>query len=117
MASKGASAKWMRAPCTSGYIPLHIAAFGCSAGGGETSTNEGTVTRELERHLVVEVMPADALAPVLAGERAGVQFPLGGDLAQYKDWTLVSHTFEVQADGTAIFTAIFETIAVTAPLD
>ena len=107
----------MRAPCTFGYISLHIAAFGCSAGGGEASTNEGVVTRELERHLVVEVMPAEALAPVLAGERAGVQFPLGSALAQYNDWTLVSHTFEVQGDGTAIFTAMFETIAVTATLD
>ena len=71
------------------------------------------MTRELERHLVVEVMPAEALAPVLAGERAGVQFPLGSALAQYKDWTLVSHTFEVRVDGTTIF----ETIAVNATLD
>jgi hypothetical protein len=75
------------------------------------------VSKELERHLVVEVMPAEMLAPVLAGERAGGQFPLGSALAQYNDWTLVSHTFDVQGDGTAIFTAIFETIAVTATLD
>ena len=75
------------------------------------------MSKELERHLVVEVMPAALLAPVLAGERAGGQFPLGSALAQYKDWTLVSHTFEVQADGTAIFTAIFETIAVSATID
>jgi hypothetical protein len=75
------------------------------------------VSKELERHLVMEVMPAEMLAPVLAGERAGGRFPLGSALAQYNDWTLVSHTFEVQADGTAIFTAVFETIAVTATLD
>jgi hypothetical protein len=70
------------------------------------------VTREVERHLVVEVISAVTLAPVLAGEQTGAQFPLGGALAQYNDWTLVSHTFEVQGDGTAIFTAVFETIAV-----
>jgi hypothetical protein len=71
------------------------------------------VTREVERHLVVEVMSAQTLSPLLAGEQKGAQFPLGGGaLAQYNDWTLVSHTFEVQGDGTAIFTAVFETIAV-----
>ncbi len=75
------------------------------------------MSKELERHLVVEVMPAEMLAPVLAGERPGGQFPLGSALAQYNDWTLVSHTFEAQGDGTSIFTAIFETIAVTAILD
>jgi hypothetical protein len=88
-----------------------------AARGKDASSDEGAVSKELERHLVVEVIPAEMLAPVLTGERAGGQFPLGSALAQYNDWTLVSHTFEVQDDGTAIFTAIFETIAVTATLD
>src|SRR5215207_1502482 len=64
--------------------------------------------RELERHLVVATIPAQTLAPVLAGERPG-QFPLTGPLAEYGEWDLVSHSFEVRDDGTAILTAIFET--------
>jgi hypothetical protein len=86
-------------------------------GGRGDLRKEGIVSKELERHLVVEVIPAEALAPVLSGECAGGQFPLGSSLAQYADWTLVSHTFALQVDGAAIFTAVFETIAVTAPLD
>jgi hypothetical protein len=81
------------------------------------SRKEAVVSKELERHLVVEVIPAELLAPVLSGERAGGQFPLGSSLAQYDDWTLVSHTFTLQVDGSAIFTAVFETIAVSATLD
>jgi len=64
--------------------------------------------RELERHLVVASIPAQTLAPVLAGERPG-QFPLMGPMAEYGEWDLVSHSFEVRDDGTAILTAIFET--------
>jgi len=48
--------------------------------------------RELVRHLVVELIPAEALAPVLAGEGAR-RFPLAGGLEEYSDWELVSHSF------------------------
>jgi hypothetical protein len=64
--------------------------------------------RELERHLVVASIPAQTLAPVLAGEHPG-QFPLARSLADYGEWDIVSHSFEVREDGTAILTAIFET--------
>ena len=62
---------------------------------------------ERERHLVVAPIPAQTIAPVLAGERPG-QFPLAGSLAEYSEWDLVSHSFEVCDDGKAILTAIFE---------
>jgi hypothetical protein len=45
---------------------------------------------ERERHLVVATIPAQTIAPVLAGERPG-QFPLAGPLAQYAEWDVVSH--------------------------
>ena len=64
--------------------------------------------KELQRHLVVVPMPAQTIGPVLAGERPG-QFPLAGPLAEYGEWDLVSHTFEVRDDGTAILTAVLET--------
>jgi hypothetical protein len=63
---------------------------------------------ERERHLVVATIPAQTIAPVLAGERPG-QFPLAGPLAHYAEWELVSHTFEVSDDGSAILTAVLET--------
>jgi hypothetical protein len=63
---------------------------------------------ERERHLVVASIPAQSLAPVLAGERLG-QFPLVGPLAHYAEWDVVSHTFEVVDDGSAILTAVLET--------
>jgi hypothetical protein len=63
---------------------------------------------ERERHLVVASIPAQTLAPVLARERPG-QFPLAGPLAQYDEWDLVSHTFEVGDDGSAILPAVLET--------
>jgi len=67
--------------------------------------------RELERHLVVEVVPAEMLAAVLSGEEPG-RFPLDqGVIAEYGDWELVSHTFDVHSDGSAILAVIFETKA------
>lgn len=67
--------------------------------------------RELERHLVVEVIPKEMLASVLSGEEPG-QFPLDeGVIAEYSDWELVSHTFNVLNDGTAVLAVIFETRA------
>jgi hypothetical protein len=67
--------------------------------------------RELERHLVVEVIPAEMLASVLSGEEPG-RVPLDqGVIAEYGDWELVSHTFDVRNDGAAILAVIFETKA------
>jgi hypothetical protein len=63
--------------------------------------------KELQRYLVVASIPAQTIAPALAGERPG-QFPLGGPLAEYDQWDLVSHTFEVRDDGSAILTALLE---------
>jgi hypothetical protein len=63
--------------------------------------------RELVRHLVVELIPAEALAPVLAGEGPR-RFPLTGGLEEYGDWELVSHTFNVRDDDTAVLAVIFE---------
>jgi hypothetical protein len=49
---------------------------------------------ELVRYLVVELIPAEALAPVLAGE-GPKRFPLAGSLEEeYADWELVSHTLQ-----------------------
>lgn len=63
--------------------------------------------RELVRHLVVELIPAEVLAPVLAGEGAK-RLPLAGGLEVYSDWELVSHTFNVRDDETAVLAVIFE---------
>jgi hypothetical protein len=64
--------------------------------------------RELERHLVVEVIPKEMLASVLTGEEPG-RFPLDqGVITEYSDWELVSHTFNVLNDGTAVLAVIFE---------
>jgi hypothetical protein len=63
--------------------------------------------KELQRHLVAASIPAQTLAPVLAGERPG-QFPLVGPLAEYAEWDVVSHTFEVRDDDSAILTALLE---------
>ena len=52
--------------------------------------------KELERHLVVEVIPAQTLAPALSGDEPG-RFPLDeGVIAEYGDWDLISHTFDVR---------------------
>jgi hypothetical protein len=67
-----------------------------------------TMPRDVERALVVELKPSQKLAPTLSGEGQS-NFSLAGGIAEYKDdWTLVSHTFEVQPDGSAVFTVIFE---------
>ena len=63
--------------------------------------------RELVRHLVVELIPAEALAPVLTGEGPR-RFPLAGGLEEYNDWELVSHTFDLRDDETAVLAVIFE---------
>jgi hypothetical protein len=62
--------------------------------------------REPVRHLVVELIPTEALSPVLAGEGAR-RFPLAGAFEEYSDWELVSHTFNVRDDDTAVLAVIF----------
>jgi hypothetical protein len=67
--------------------------------------------RELERHLVVEPIPAELLACALNGEEPA-RLPLDqGVIAEYSDWDLISHTFNVREDGTAVLALIFETRA------
>jgi hypothetical protein len=57
----------------------------------------------------VEVVSAEMLASVLSGEEPG-RFPLDqGVIAEYGDWELVSHTFDVRDDGAAVLAVIFET--------
>jgi len=69
------------------------------------------VPKELERHLVVEVIPAQTLASALSGDEPG-RFPLDeGVIAEYGDWDLISHTFDVREDGAAVLAVIFETKA------
>jgi hypothetical protein len=64
---------------------------------------------ELERHLVVEVVPAEMLASVLSGEEPG-RFPLDqGVIAEYGDRKLVSRTFDIRDDGAAVLAVIPET--------
>jgi hypothetical protein len=63
--------------------------------------------RELIRHLVLKLIPAEDLAPVLAGEGPG-SFPLEGTVDEYSDWDLISHTFNLRDDDTAIVALIFE---------
>jgi len=65
------------------------------------------VLRELERHVVVVRIPAEALAPVFSGDGPG-WFQLADVPAEYNDWELVSHTFNVWEDHTAVVTIIFE---------
>jgi hypothetical protein len=63
--------------------------------------------KDLQRHLVVAPIPAQTIAAVLSGESPG-QLPLVGLFAEYAEWDLVSHTFELREDGTAILTAVLE---------
>ncbi len=63
-----------------------------------------------ERVLIVEWIPPHRLAPTRSGEGAAV-FALDGAQAKYQaeeGWQLVSHTFELENDGSALFTMVFE---------
>ena len=66
--------------------------------------------KELVRHLVVELIPAEAVAPVLAGEGPR-RLPLTGGLEEYSEGGLVWHTFDVRDDDAAVLAVIFEQIA------
>ncbi len=59
--------------------------------------------KNLERHLVMEWIPKEHL---VSGARV---LDLKGTVSEYtSDWTLVSHAFDVQEDGSALLTCIFE---------
>ena len=62
------------------------------------------------RQLVVGRIPADELTAVVQGRRSAVDFGMGAYLEETygKDWTLVSHTFDLMPDGGAIYTVVFE---------
>jgi hypothetical protein len=69
----------------------------------EDSTEASATPRDVERHLVVEWIPKENL---LLGARV---FDLQGTLSGYKsDWKVVSHAFDIQEDGSALFTCILE---------
>ena len=50
---------------------------------------------------------AEALAPVFAEDRP-VQVPLASVPAEYRNWKLVTHTFNIRDDHTAVLAIIFE---------
>ena len=65
---------------------------------------------EVERAPAVERVPKGKLAATLAGEETAV-FELSEAQVLYAKaagWSLVSHTFEVQADGSAVLSLMFE---------
>ncbi len=65
---------------------------------------------EVERALAMERVPKRKLAATLAGEGTAV-FELSEAQVLYAKadgWSLVSHTFEMQADGSAVLSLMFE---------
>ncbi len=69
----------------------------------EDTLEASSTPRDLERHLVMEWVPKEHL---LLDARV---FDLQGTLSEYKsDWTLVSHAFDFQEDGSALLTCILE---------
>jgi hypothetical protein len=57
----------------------------------------------VERNLIVQQIPRESLS------MAAGAFDLSGALAHYKsDWRVVSHTFVLQEDGSALLTCILE---------
>jgi len=101
-----APSRWVFSGVSAG--PLRVTIF---LEGKVRAQGGNHMPRELERHLVVEVIPAEMLASVISGEEPG-RFPLDqGVIAEYGDWELVSHTFDVRNDGAAILAVIFETKA------
>ncbi len=69
----------------------------------ESAVGPSPIPLDVERNLIVEEIPRENL--LLA---AGV-FDLKGTLAQYKsDWRIVSHTFDIREDGSALLTCLLE---------
>jgi hypothetical protein len=61
--------------------------------------------RGLVRQQLIELIPAEVLAPALAGGRAR-RLPLADGLKEYSDRELVSHTFAARDDETAVLAVI-----------
>ena len=69
----------------------------------EDASEAYSTPANLERHLVMERIPREHL---IAGVRV---FDLQGTVSEYtSDWTLMSHAFDFQEDGSALLTCIFE---------
>jgi hypothetical protein len=66
-------------------------------------TEESSGPQETERHLVLEWIPRESL---LLGTSV---FDLKGTLSEYdSNWKVVSHTFNIQEDGSGLLTCILE---------
>jgi hypothetical protein len=66
-------------------------------------------TNDADRVLSVELLSRQQLAPVLAREGAMDLGIRGANLTfPLEEWTLASHTFDIQEDGSAIISMIFE---------
>ena len=66
-------------------------------------------TNDADRVLSVELLSRQQLAPVLAREGAMDLGMRGANLTfPLEEWTLASHTFDIQEDGSAILSAIYE---------
>ena len=66
-------------------------------------------TYDADRVLSIEILSRQQLAPVLAREGAG-DFELGGSDSKFPlgEWTLASHSLDIQEDGSAILSTIYE---------
>lgn len=65
---------------------------------------------DVERSLAVERVPKEKLAATMAGEGTSV-FGLSEAQVLYAKadgWSLVSHTFDMQADGSTVLSLMFE---------
>jgi hypothetical protein len=66
-------------------------------------------TNDADRVLSVELLSRQQLAPVLAREGAMDLGIRGANLTfPLEEWTLASHTLDIQEDGSAIISMIFE---------
>jgi hypothetical protein len=68
-------------------------------------TEESSAPQEAERHLVLEWISKESL---WLGTSV---FDLKGILSEYdSDWKVVSHTFNIQEDGSGLLTCILERV-------
>ena len=69
----------------------------------EDMGGESSIPRDVERNLVVQEISKETIS-LAAG-----MFDLSGTLAHYQsDWRIVSHTFDLLEDGSALLTCILE---------
>lgn len=74
----------------------------------ESVARESMGSHDIDRVLVVERVPSENLERTRAGGSVDV-VQLGGIVSQFKsDWRMVSHTFAMQDDGSALLTYLFE---------